>query len=1397
MSSSSPPAPSLTKNSGPSAPAPSFLAELKDAVKAQSSNQVDKSSKPFSKEAAQSNRHPDMWGAVRILGRNKEFLKQVSLFQPKSGMDDEQILETFEDKYRKKNPDGFIFFSFETFMSENPPPNRVNPSLYHLKPVSQKPVELDKKTNTSDYIRELQHFEKDAAIHYHYVNNLYVWPLRVLNWKHKGSCQISVKLLDTDDVNADGLTCVYGGCLNPKFVQSGTSVINPETKSFFDEFKLRLPPKIDVNHHLIFTIYNVEIKKGKHEVVGYALFPLFKNNKMVLFEQIEEIPIYSELKSGYMASSQDKSDSKDRKESHKFSLCINTKLISSVLFQDKFIHGFFYQTPNSRNYATHLLNYDKDVKRIMELQYAQPSEILKYFLGISKELFNIICIPDSNSEATSKQALVQLIYVIKTVNIETKAKQSKVLREYAQYMVENHAFMQEKDKGLPIFEALTHHYLALLSEKHNCLDLFHLHWFFLTIITRSMALYLNTNNRVQLPRQQRFSSKFISELTELVIHLLDDKTLLAHMAIFFRELLCMIDRGVVLKLFDLYLSSMEPSLQLAFLCALASHEYFVQLNLPIPLKFPEVVDWKEFMNSSYKLHHLSGKLIQNVTSYLTLNQQDPFTVQMRSRAIQSFRAILSEVEADKRYNDRARQSRIATTYFPFLLILIDNPSIITALPLPEKSDWCLCFIYLLRNINANVFTSWMEIETKKRQMAFFVLLRECLCTFENGVKQVIHQVAVTILDVISNFILVHSKDLNEETSDSFSIFKYIIFIFKALFNIPQLEIQELVIGPIQQLVESCSNVLFPDITSVEKETNDYLEILMNEIMKLSISESRSIRNGTCTLLYKLLKANYKSLSSISRVRVCASIAISKIIGSQASNSTLNDSLNTIRLLAGLEDRDQASDEFSSQVRKMVENMETLLEQNQLINQNKDDPDTLAALYLKLADGFSHSPKLRLTWLNNLTELHIKRGNKCEAGICKVSMAVLLVHYLKRVGQLKRLPTYFDELFEATVPYIKSLNLQSEVGILIGDNWTVLQLIETVEEAVKLFEDATFFELCFELYALLEQLYKSERKYQKLITNLDQHKALINKITDPEKSPDRLLPVYFRLGFYGSGWDADLKNRQFIYKKETISLPAMIKLVEDQFTKKYGENVVVLSGNKNVDELNLEDNKLYIQIAGVHPYISPEESSYRVTPFDQNFNIDKFLFETAFADEGKKSITDDLTTQKKKKTIFVTKYPFPYLETRIEVIHTEEIILSPIQNAIELITTQTAKVQSQLEAVPPRVNPLQQTLQGSVVPMVNPGPIRVCETFFSPQSIKQGLFNDKDVRKLMDVMEVFVKKCGFAVKLNQYVMEEKHAKFTEMIEKSYHQLEATVKAAIEDAKKALDESKGERERENVQ
>jgi hypothetical protein len=160
------------------------------------------------------------------------------------------------------------------------------------------------------------------------------------------------------------------------------------------------------------------------------------------------------------------------------------------------------------------------------------------------------------------------------------------------------------------------------------------------------------------------------------------------------------------------------------------------------------------------------------------------------------------------------------------------------------------------------------------------------------------------------------------------------------------------------------------------------------------------------------------------------------------------------------------------------------------------------------------------------------------------------------------------------------------------------------------------------------------------------------------------------------------------------------------------------------------------------------------------------------------MTDDLAKQKKKKTIFITTQSFPYIKNRIEVIEKKEIVLSPIENAIELIKGQVAKLRAELEQYPTRLKSLQQVLQGSVVPMVNPGPLKVCDIFLAPGTIKERKQPVELVHELMDSMDKFIRVCGFSIKLNKSLIDETHTKFQQMVERFYSELQDRVKTCLD-------------------
>lgn len=146
---------------------------------------------------------------------------------------------------------------------------------------------------------------------------------------------------------------------------------------------------------------------------------------------------------------------------------------------------------------------------------------------------------------------------------------------------------------------------------------------------------------------------------------------------------------------------------------------------------------------------------------------------------------------------------------------------------------------------------------------------------------------------------------------------------------------------------------------------------------------------------------------------------------------------------------------------------------------------------------------------------------------------------------------------------------------------------------------------------------------------------------------------------------------------------------------------------------------------------------RLTNFEKNFNLRRFMYTTPFTKSGRPR--GELNEQYKRKTIITTMHAFPYVKTRINVIQKEEASvevveellvvdakglllqrlmfpiqfdLTPIEVAIEDMQKKTKELAIATHREQPDAKMLQMLLQGSVGATVNQvkeqRPCRTCD-----------------------------------------------------------------------------------------
>lgn len=256
---------------------------------------------------------------------------------------------------------------------------------------------------------------------------------------------------------------------------------------------------------------------------------------------------------------------------------------------------------------------------------------------------------------------------------------------------------------------------------------------------------------------------------------------------------------------------------------------------------------------------------------------------------------------------------------------------------------------------------------------------------------------------------------------------------------------------------------------------------------------------------------------------------------------------------------------------------------------------------------------------------------------------------------------------------------------------------------------------------------------------------------------RVFATYFRVGFYGSKL-GDLDQNEYIYKEPPFTKLSEIfnrlqvsplnlwtfsfvdlEIIHLQgfYEGRFGSEFVVIIKDSNlVDVSSLDPEKIYLQITFVEPYFEAFELRQRETHFERNFNINRFIFSTPFTKAGKAH--GELHEQYKRKTILTTASHFPSVKTRIQVVNRQQIVLEPIEVAIEDIQKKTNELALATVQEPADPKILQMVLQGCIGTTVNQGPMEMALVFLS--GIAEGQMEiTKEQNKLRLCFKDFSKK----------------------------------------------------------
>jgi len=310
-----------------------------------------------------------------------------------------------------------------------------------------------------------------------------------------------------------------------------------------------------------------------------------------------------------------------------------------------------------------------------------------------------------------------------------------------------------------------------------------------------------------------------------------------------------------------------------------------------------------------------------------------------------------------------------------------------------------------------------------------------------------------------------------------------------------------------------------------------------------------------------------------------------------------------------------------------------------------------------------------------------------------------------------------------------------------------------------------FETCVEVYNLLILLYQHKRDYTKQSTCYKEMFRLCKLVTDDRT---RLFYNYYRVSFFiPEGLFPEDGIIEYIYR-----VPGKFKLAEftdklySRFASKVSkERIVVLPTTTELESENKNPNSLYLQIIQATPYLDNEE---RRTEYERNFNCTKFRYEVPFTRDGGIH-TDDITQQWKRINITEISQAFPHIFNRLTVVSKSINELTPIQNAIESISSTVHQLQNEISISIDSKSQLQLLLQGILLAQFVSGPVVFAKIFLS----EEEKYPKEDIDTLKTTFIELIKLIAKAVHKNKGLIENNQLIIQNQLEISYFKMKDEV------------------------
>ncbi|KAF2072444.1 hypothetical protein CYY_006237 [Polysphondylium violaceum] len=588
------------------------------------------------------------------------------------------------------------------------------------------------------------------------------------------------------------------------------------------------------------------------------------------------------------------------------------------------------------------------------------------------------------------------------------------------------------------------------------------------------------------------------------------------------------------------------------------------------------------------------------------------------------------------------------------------------------------------------------------------------------------------MNILSTYFYKHFK-INNTTTNTVDVETWTLFLnihFSFLISQP-LRLNQNKINRLNYIQADLNQIRVRVLNSLLKAFDSLVQLNCQNQFYQTITEGLlySLLNGNDDvnefiqdLFYQLLKTEYNntggakdksSLSSFKKVESKTIEIIDKItIRERVCDEEIFKIFLNKRLIPSIDANASASDPFSKDARYFVSNITQLLSllfdfRTLPTDRAFEEERTIATL--KMMEYFKDRKDTYIKYLYELLNQHLTNNYFTEAGFA------FLLH---------------SDLYEwnevVNVPLFNVLLQGQQQQISFPQETSSERKVRLIKMAIQYLDKGQVWEKCISLIQELKNHFEATYNFKSLSEILFQEAEFYEKILTIE----RFYCEYFRVGYYGKKFPVTIQGKEFLYRGFELE---RLSDFSARILAKFPNAELLKSTSEPTAEIQNSDGQ-YLLITIVTPSSIEEvqkkqKTFIKGTPANSiNYlkknDIKIFVYSKAFekADAPKVSTNPnnkfgDLWI---RNHFLYTDSSFPTIHRRAEVINKSFIELSPIENAINSVTSKNEELDEMVNKYEKNaqlnLNPLAMALNGIIDAAVNGGINLYREVFFDvPES----------------------------------------------------------------------------------